>query len=220
MGSIEIITFILQIFTICFGMYTLAIIYKQWKKKKNPVDLAVFILMFTLFQIRAIAIIFDQLGSYGIDAYAYLKIGNLSLLDVIYMTYGVVFGWFILYLYDFKRLYTLPVVCGVFIEAYIYVEDDRVPHNMFITYIALAAAIILLVNGIKNKNGISFGIFLGTMVGIPEFYLGLWWFTLIAPVIIFTCILLGVTGWYDEKIFYDRAKRKQMQNTWISRVVG
>lgn len=220
MEFIEITILIVNLFTICFGIYLLSYLYRNWKKKKNPVDMAVLILIFTLFQIKVIGIVFNQLASYGIDAYAYLRIGNLSLLDVIYMTYGVVFGWFILYIYDLKRLYSLPFVCGIFIEAFIYVKNDRVPHNLFITYIALAAAIILLVNSIKNKNGISFGIFLGTMVGIPEFYLGLWWFTLITPIIIYICILLGVTNWYDEKIFYDRAKRKQMQNTWISRVVG
>lgn len=208
-----------NIAAVIIGIIVLIYIFKVWKQNKNPIDFATFVLVSALLLIRFFRALDDLFGMFEIDITPYLSVQYLSIFDVLYMIYGVVFGWFILFIYGFKRSYTLPYVAGFFLEMYIMVTDNRVPHNVFVTLIVLAASGILLVNAIKNHSGISFSIVLGAVIGVLEFYIEVWWLTFALPFIVFIVLYTGVNGWWDEHVFYDRNKRKEIQNSWISKVV-
>jgi hypothetical protein len=211
--------FIVQVLTYGFAIYLLVKIFKSYRSNKNPLDLGLTALVLSLLSLELMDFLKSQLKLIDIDIMAYLSWGELSMTDVLWELYAVVFFWFILYIYGIKQLYTLPLVIGGFFEAYIYYTGENGADEMYITIVIVVSALIMLINSIRNKNGISFGIFLATLVGIPEYFLNNYWLSLVAPILIFIVFYLAVDGFWDEKIFYDREKRKKIQNTWISHVV-
>lgn len=219
MEPIQILELIFNFICLFTGVVLLRYTLKVRKENKNPIDLALFFLILALFFIRLNGLFSGILSIFGVDIQLFLGIDSLGLSDILYIIYGVILGWFVLFIYELKRLYSLPFVTGIFIEYYIVFTNDRTPQIFFITFIAVISSLVFLWNAIKNKNGSSFSIVLASMVIIPEFYLNFWWLSIMMTILVFWSFYLGISGWWDEKIFFDRNKRKMIQNTWIARTV-
>ena len=219
MDFIGIFSFVVQVITYSFAVFLLVKIFRSWKNNKNPLDLGLAALVFSLLSLELVDFFRTQLNLIDIDIMSYLTWGYLSLTDILWQLYAVIFFSFILSIYGVRYLYSLPFVIGAFFEAYIYHSGDNGADEDYITVIIIVSSLILLISSIRNKNGTTFGVFLSAMVGLPEYFINNYWLSLFMPFGIFLVIYLAVNGWFDENVFFDREKRKKIQNTWISHVV-
>ena len=191
-----------------------------WKDNRNPIDLGTLF----LFLSAAIAITYTgvraSLINLGvIDSSYYLQLGLLDLGDLMIVFIASFYLWFILYLLGWSKLYSLPIVVGFYFAAHGVITGDNSAILLYVTYAILPSMIILLINSVKNKHGLSFTLAIMAVASVLIAVVDpatIWaflikWFTGIN-------IILGVNGWWDDHVFYDRNKRKKIQNVWIARM--
>ncbi|MHA1561340.1 MAG: hypothetical protein ACTSPA_04375, partial [Promethearchaeota archaeon] len=220
-----------------------------WKDNRNPIDLGTLF----LFLSAAIAITYTgvraTLINLGvIDSSYYIQLGLLDLGDLMIVFIASFYLWFILYLLGWSKLYSLPIVVGFYFAAHgvitgdnsailLYVTyailpvitGDNSAILLYVTYAILPSMIILLINSVKNKHGLSFTLAIMAVASVLIAVMAvasvliavvdpatIWaflikWFTGIN-------IILGTNGWWDDHVFYDRDKRKNIQNVWIARM--
>ena len=191
-----------------------------WKDNRNPIDLGTLF----LFLSAAIAITYTgvraSLINFGvIDSSYYLQLGLLDLGDLMTVFIASFYLWFILYLLGWSKLYSLPIVVGFYFAAHGVITGDNSAILLYVTYAILPSMIILLINSVKNKHGLSFTLAIMAVASVLIAVVNpatIWaflikWFTGIN-------IILGTNGWWDDHVFYDRNKRKKIQNVWIARM--
>ncbi len=198
----------------------LGVAFATWRKNRNPIDLGTLFLFVTV----AVAIIYTGVRATLIDlnlldSSVFLKIGLLDLGDLMTVLMASAYVWFIVYLYQLKIVYSLPLVAGFFFSAYGMLTGDVIPILDYVTWTMLPATLVLFINAIKNKQGLSFSLAILAVAAVliavvnpaSIFAYAIKWFTGIN-------IILGQNGWWDDHVFFDRKKRKQIQNVWISRM--
>ncbi|MHA1673144.1 MAG: hypothetical protein ACTSYI_05905 [Promethearchaeota archaeon] len=198
----------------------LGVAFATWRKNRNPIDLGTLFLFVTV----AVAIIYTgvraSLMDLGIiDSSVFIKIGLLDLGDLMTVLMASAFVWFVVYIYQLKIIYSLPLVTGFFFSAYGILTNDMPPILTYVTWTMLPATLVLFINAIKNKQGLSFSlailavaaVLIAVMNPASIFAYIIKWFTGIN-------IILGQNGWWDDHVFFDRKKRKQIQNVWIARM--
>lgn len=191
-----------------------------WKDNRNPIDLG------TLFLFLSAAIAITYTGVRAslinldvIDSSYYIRLGLLDLGDLMTVFIASFYLWFILYLLGWSKLYSLPIVVGFYFAAYGVITGENGPILLYVTYAILPSMVILLFNSVKNKHGLSFTLAImavaSVLIAVVDpatiWALLIKWFTGIN-------IILGVNGWWDDHVFYDRTKRKKIQNVWIARM--
>ena len=198
----------------------------RYRDTKNPLDLGATVVVSSL-AIDSILYFLGliQLQIIGNSFYSSTVIGHLTFESISYIFIGMTFSWFMFYIQDMKRWYSVPIITGILSI------DLIIRHNMFglfdnflIWSIALAV-IVLLRNGIKNHLAISFAlgitgllfmIYIGATTINPE----LKWIKYIIVPIGGIAIILAENGWMDDNIFYDRKERKQIQSVWINKMIA
>ena len=191
-----------------------------WKDNKNPIDLGTLFLFIS----AAIAISYTGIRTSLInlellDSSFYIQVGLMDLGDLMTVFMASFYIWFVLYLFGWKKLYSLPLVVGFYFAAFGFITGDNAPILNYVTFAILPSMVILLINAVKNKHGLS--VVVGNMI-MPILIMSfndpatIWAFLIKA----FTGvnIILGENGWWDDHVFYDRTKRKKIQNVWIARM--
>jgi hypothetical protein len=186
----------------------LIVAVSTFRKTRNPIDLGTLFLFVTV----AVAVIYTGVRATLIDlnlldSSFFLKIVDLDLGDFMTVLMASAYVWFIIYIYGKKVIYSLPLVAGFFFSAY------------GMIWSMLPAMLVLFYNAIKNKQGLSFSLAILAIAVVliavvePSSILSyvIKWFTGLN-------IILGQNGWWDDHVFYDRKKRKQIQNVWIARM--
>jgi hypothetical protein len=198
----------------------LIVAVSTFRKTRNPIDLGTLFLFVTV----AVAVIYTGVRATLIDlnlldSSFFLKIVDLDLGDFMTVLMASAYVWFIIYIYGKKVIYSLPLVAGFFFSAYGMITGDNGPILDYVTWSMLPAMLVLFYNAIKNKQGLSFSLAILAIAVVliavvePSSILSyvIKWFTGLN-------IILGQNGWWDDHVFYDRKKRKQIQNVWIARM--
>ena len=208
-------------FVLLFGFFILFLILKSWKADKNPFDLGIFAIVLSYILLQIFGGIEDSYTGENFDQlWSQLTFGSyLTAPLILYGVFIIIFGMFVLKIFNFRLIMSLPFVIVFFIEVYIYFEGVKKPLIDFIIILLLLSVVFLLYNSIKYRNGITFSLSLAAAIVIPDFIFGFIALSYIAGLPFFISIYLGVSGWFDKKIFYDRKKRAEIQNKWISRIV-
>ena len=218
---ITILMILAELISIILIMFAIGLAFTVWKDSHNPVDLGAFF----LFLSAAIAITYtgirdslSNLGYYEQD-YVLFYVGLLGFGHLMTVFIASLFLWFLLYLSGLKKFYSLPLVVGFYFAAYGIITGEVDPILSFVIWAILPSMVILLINSIKNKHGLSFTLAIlaisSVLIAVVEpgtiWSYAIKWFTGIN-------IILGENGWWDEHVFYDRKKRKKIQNVWIARM--
>lgn len=214
-----IIYLAVEILLMLFSVAVLIINWQVAKENKNPLDKMLFPLVF-LFILRGVREGLKEFQILGIPEYIfkYKGVTTAMVIDTVLAMFGL---WFILYAYNLKEFYGVPIILGYFMEAYCFATQSEDLVTYIAVGIACATYVVHFINVFKNKNGMSFSI---GMVGLIVF--GEYFFneifgrtTFVSYMVRFSIMLvflLGLNGFWDDKVFYDRAKRKSIQNAWIT----
>ena len=154
-----IIYILIEILLIGFGIYTLWLNYHVIKENHNPAD-KVLVVLISLFLIRGIRnglprIIKLPGWLLNFDYINDTKVGTAHILDLVLAMVGL---WFILYLFDYREIWGVPVFFGFFIGAHAIVTGEEMTLTMVAVVIGLGTYVFHFVNAIKNKNGTSFAL--------------------------------------------------------------
>ena len=128
-----------------------------WKDNRNPIDLGTLFLFIS----AAVAITYTGIRTSLInlellDSSVYIQIGLLDLGDFMIVFMASFYLWFVLYLFGWKKLYSLPLVIGFYFAAFGISTGDNAPILNYVTFAILPSMVILLINAVKNKHGLSF----------------------------------------------------------------
>ena len=218
---IQILMILAELVSIILIVFALGLAFTVWKDNRNPIDLGAFFLFLSVAITISYTGIRDSIINLGFqeEGYVLFYIGALGFGHFMTIFIASLFLWFLLYLTGLKKLYSLPLVVGFYFAAYGIITGEVDPVLSFITWAILSSMVILFINAIKNKHGLSFTLAImaisSVLIAIVEpgtvWSYAIKWFTGIN-------IILGENGWWDDHVFYDRAKRKKIQNVWIARM--
>lgn len=194
---------------------------KKFLKEKNILDFAflwVLVLITMLVGYNAYLNV-----SFAFGRIANVYIGQMELGSAIGMLSTAPYFWFLLNLIEAKKIYTLPFVTALYIVVYGYFKPTTSLFPIYIAATFIPGSIALIVSAIKRKHGLSFSIglsvvmFLFTDTFVSPNMIALYYSL---EYILMIVLILGVTGWWDRKVFYDRKYRKEISNTWIAGRIG
>jgi hypothetical protein len=126
---------------------------------------------------------------------------------------------FILYLKNYKKLYSLPFIASFFIGFGLAVNDSLIALIIYATLIGIVIPFMLLRNGWKNRNGLALGLGIFFLIyGISKMIQ----LELLSDIIrIFGGIVItfSAAGFFEKYIFIDREQEERMKSTWISKLM-
>ncbi|MHA1111841.1 MAG: hypothetical protein ACTSRE_12110 [Promethearchaeota archaeon] len=195
---------------------------KKFLKERNILDFAI---MWVLFLTAGLVVYNAYLNvAFALgrpDSQIYL--GNWELGSFIGIMASAPYCWFLLNLIEAKKIYTLPFVATFYVEVYGFFESTPLFHQIYIVALFIPGSIALLVYAIKRKHGLSFAIglsvvmFLFTDTFISPNLIAIYYSL---EYVVMIVLLLGVTGWWDSKVFYDRNYRAEISTSWIAGRIG
>ncbi|MHA2007233.1 MAG: hypothetical protein ACXABO_05980 [Promethearchaeota archaeon] len=126
---------------------------------------------------------------------------------------------FILYLKNYKKLYTLPFIASFYIGFGLLVSESLVALIIYATLIGFIIPFVLLREGRRSRNGLAFGLGLFFLIyGISKMVQ----IEVISDVLrIFGGIVttLSAVGFFEKFIFVDREREEKIKGAWISKIV-
>ncbi|MBD3188508.1 hypothetical protein GF325_16880 [Candidatus Bathyarchaeota archaeon] len=131
---------------------------------------------------------------------------------------------FLLYLYEKRELFILPVIVAFFIALGLYEFPSIIPYTIFSTISFIVGLVFFLRMGWKNKEGLvfSFGLFIlfDYFLGFSMYlFLGNYWGLLVGSLVGTFCLNLGTGHVFEKAFLYNQDEEKQIKNSWISRMV-
>ena len=192
----EVISMILMIIAI-------GLAFTVWKDNRNPIDFGtLFLFLGASIAIFNTAIRDSLVNLEIIDPSYNVMVGLLDLGYFATVIVAAFYIWFILYILGWSKLYSLPLVIGFYLAAYGIYTGDLDTVLLFVMIAILPSVVILMINAIKNKHGLSFTLAIMAVAvillavvqpGTVWSYL-IKWFTGIN-------IILGENGFWDDKSF-------------------
>jgi hypothetical protein len=204
---------------IIFGLTALILIFSIKNYLKSRININLFLMI--LFAIICFTALREIITSYS-PAPDDVTIGESLSIQII-LTLIILFIplEFLFYLLGWKKLYSLPIVLGVYILLNLLLEDVILYYRTATIAIGAISFFTLLYQGIKRKNGEVVAFAFVFMYGLSYFpitqFLGL-----LFQFIGLAFILLGVSGLIDRYILLDeqtQEKVKNIKNTWIAKRV-
>jgi hypothetical protein len=187
---------------------------KSYKESKNKIHFVLIIyfaalLFISLFRVTNLFNLTLDL-TYGIR----LSFSNIFAL-IIFNIQSI----FILYLKNYKKLYSLPFIASFFIGFGLAVNDSLIALIIYATLIGIVIPFMLLRNGWKNRNGLALGLGIFFLIyGISKMIQ----LELLSDIIrIFGGIVItfSAAGFFEKYIFIDREQEERMKSTWISKLM-
>ncbi len=212
----------LELFHIILMCIILYFKVKKFLKEKNVLDFA---FLWVLLLTTALVIYNAYVNvSYGLglpDQHIY--IGFIELGSMIAMLCTAPYLWFLFNLLDWKKVYTLPFASALYITVYAIFRPTNLLLIIYIAGAFIPGSIALVISAIKRKHGLSFSIgisivmFLFTDTFVSPNFIALYYSL---EYVLMVILLLGVTGWWDRKVFFDRKYQKEISNSWIAGRIG
>jgi hypothetical protein len=200
------------------GLIAIILAFRKWRKRKNPLDL--FVIAVITF---AVISVFYETAKFFLlwqdpTTQVQLRVGKLPFSWFMRISIVVMYLWFVIYMLEWKYLYSLPFISGIYFLLYGFHTGKELALYIYLGLV-IFASIWLLYNSFKNYNGISFGLFLvAIFYALSYFFANIdilyYFFRYLMPL----ALILGMNGWYEDKFLYNREERKKIQNTWIARV--
>ena len=203
-------------------LYILYCKIKKFIKEKNLLD----------FSFLLVVVLTACLGVYN----AYLNclfasrghiervyIGNIEISWIMGFLCSALYFWFLLNLLKAKRWYSLPFVASFYLIIYGYFTPAPLLFQIYIAVTFIPGSIALIVDAIKRKHGLSFSIGVSVVLFLfTEAFISPQFFVLYYSLeyVLLIVLLLGVTGWWDRNVFYDREYANKIKNTWIAHRIG
>lgn len=209
-----IINLILE-FTILFiTTIVLNLILKKWKESKNRLNaiLIGFIIFLCFYSI------FKILGT--LDITLYFKVGKgFQLYHFFTIAIAAFQLIYVFYLREWKRFYYLPIIISNFIIIGLIQFEFEMHFIIFLIISALFSSSLLVIMGLKNKNGIilMLGLFIliSGLVNMLNFQI----IGNIIRLIAITFLYLGVSDFIDKYFLIDKKEKLRLQSIWISKVL-
>jgi hypothetical protein len=135
---------------------------------------------------------------------------------------SAVYFWFLLNLLEAKRWYSLPFVASFYLIIYGYFTPSPLLIQIYIAITFIPGSIALVINAIKRKHGLSFSIGVSVVLFMfTEAFISPQFFAIYYSLeyVLLIVLLLGVNGWWDRKVFYDREYTNKIKNTWIAHLI-
>lgn len=232
MEIIIIVWMIIVLLSLVPAIIALTYTINALSNSKNRYDRVIILLIICLISFIGLDIgkiinIFDN-GS-GI----FMKIGKCSYNYFLILIMSVIINWYLIYLFQLEKLYTLPLIAGVIILIHLILKGDPIPLFVFIVIGFIPGIIQLINNGFKNQDGQSFSIGTAAIISIllvitlvipdlPNVYIlrinlpNLNILSSIIRSIIFIIFILGENGWLETHLLYDRQKKKFIMSLWLA----
>ncbi len=195
----------------------------QWKESKNTLDVGVMILVGVLTSSIVAQIITSVYQNYLGDEAILPSLGYMGLIDLFQLLTGFVYAWFIFYLMDWKRMYSIPLVSSYFSGLLLGMYDIDLPFRIFTGAAVVVGSLVLLYNSIKNKHALSLALAICGILFVVNVLLrsfGILYARVIAQNLGVMSIILAENGWIDEHIFFDKVERNKVRNVWIAKRIG
>jgi hypothetical protein len=191
-----------------------------WKEHQNPIDKGTVLIVFSGVTSTIFGFIMSVISTaLGQPEVIRLYIGGLQVNYIFLALAGGVYYWFLAYLLKLKKFYLPPFILVFWVCTYIVITGQTPVLWMFMLIATVLAFSFLIKNAVVNKNGISFALAVFSLINVFNGFNKIQILFFIIQILSYTNILLGVNGFYDDKIFFDRKERKQIQSTWISRKI-
>ena len=208
---------LVEILNSLFGFYGIILALKQWKRYKNPAD--IFVILINLLAVGAVlfsAFKFFLIGYFPGTNLSFM-VGKLPFEWVFKIGVSMMYMLFMVYLLEWKYFYTVPFIVGMYFFLYGYHSGNENILNFYLGTIVFSA-IWLIINAIKNRSGLSLGLFIvavfyATSTLVSD-YLVIYY---LLRYLMSISLIFGINGWFEEKILYNRKEEKKIQNTWIAR---
>lgn len=219
-----IIAIILDILWLGFAFLALYFTLKSWIKSKYNINLFMifliaFLIVYSFNTTSSLSIYTIGIDRVPVNPYIYNKLGeNLTIGYILANLLILTSLQFLLYLRNYKTLYTLPTVCGLILFMALYLTSNDIINILF----ALIVIAAILIDGIRSKNGIEIGISF-----INLFVLSCFPVENVIPNVLLTIlrvfanfmVFLGFSGLLDKLVFPDKETEENIKNTWITRMV-
>ena len=218
---ISIIILILNGVVALTALTAVLVTYLYWKEHKNPIDKGTVLIVFSGAASTIFGFIMTLISyAFGESEVIRIYIGGIQVNYILLALAGGVYYWFLAYLLGLKKFYLPPFVMVFWVVTYIVITGQTPILWMFMLIATVLAFSFLIRNAVVNKNGISFSLAIFALVNVFNGFNRIEVLFYIIQVVNYANILLGVNGWYEDKVFYSRKERKQIQNTWISRKIA
>jgi hypothetical protein len=187
---------------------------KKWRESKININL--FLMVFF------VALIFTAFRQFmfGLGIILDIFFGeNLSINGIISLIIILVPIQFLFYLKEWRRYYYLPIIFAFYSFYNLYFVPDNTIFRISSIILGAIAFGILIVDGIRSKNGMAIAIAFVFMYGLAysetlTLLTGAL-FRLIGVIL----VLLGTSGIFDKYILIDDEKEAKIKNTWIAKMV-
>jgi len=194
--------------------------YLYWKEHKNPIDKGTVLIVFSGVASTVFGFIMSVI-SYVLGEPEVIRIylGGLQVNYILLALAGGVYYWFLAYLTRMKKFYIPPFILVFWVCTYIVITGQTPVLWMFMLIGTVLTFSFLIRNAIVNKNGISFSLAIFALVNVFNGFIKIQVLFYILQFLNYANVILGVNGFYEDRIFFSRKERKQIQNTWISRKI-
>lgn len=198
--------------------------YRNWKESRININLYLMvlavILIFYVFNSPSSSFLNFIVGeTLALNPYIHLTIGNSLTVGYIISNIVILSAFqFFVYLKDWKTLYTLPIISGMILITSLYLSTIDIIIHIF----GIIIALLFLIDAIKTRNGIEIGISFiiwFTISCFPTTNLIQETLFVIIRTTSMVFVFLGISGFFDEWIFYDKEQKEKIENTWITKRV-
>ncbi len=216
MSEIIVITVLEVIYLFLIIVAEISIINK-FKETKN--QLYIFVIaflttsqLFTIFQIFELYQLFTILIGTALSYDRLVWIISVAILSEFYF-----------FMRRQRKLYSLPIVIGFYTCVGLILDKNLIPLILYTLIFGGLCAILLIIEGIKYSNGLTFS--MGSyilIIGIGAYIaliLNMELIRSIFSIIGMIIFNLGALNILDKYILIDKEEKKKIKNAWIARLV-
>ncbi|MBD3256049.1 MAG: hypothetical protein GF383_13215 [Candidatus Lokiarchaeota archaeon] len=206
--SLGIIVIVLSVFCLFFSI-------KNWMRSKININqfLVFYALSLTIFTVLYIIVQFPNASLLS------ASIGeNFSLIVVLSHILILIALQFLVYLKNWKMLYTFPMIFGVILLMSLYLTPNILLNVGFF----LAVFVLFLYDGLKNKMGVEIGLAFVVLFALNYFPAPHLFEELVFPIfriLSMVIVLIGISGILDKLVFIDKEKEAKIRSAWIAKRV-
>ncbi len=206
---------IVEIAYFILGVISVVTMIKHWKLNSNRMLIAVSIYIIAVL-VRSII----DIAIYSFDL-------NIDVIVAGGLTIGMILGFilftiqleFLLYLKDLPKLYTLPLICSLYLALGRVLVDTTMPFIIYAMIVSYGSAYFLIKNGRKSRNGLAIGMGLFFLIwGLGSTFQIENLFVILRLVAMMT-LFLGTRGFYEKYVFVDVEEEQKIMGTWIAKLV-
>ena len=216
MSEIIVIT-VLEVIYLFLTIVAEISILNKFKETKNQLYIFVIaflttVQLFTIFQIFNLYQLFTT------------SIGTALTYDLIVWIISIaILSEFYFFMRRQRKLYSLPIVVGFYTSAGLILDENLIPLILYSLIFGGLCAILLIREGIKYSNGLTFSmgsalLIIGLGVYLA-FFLNIELIRSIFSLIGMIIFNLGAWNVLDKYILIDREEKKKIKNAWIARLV-